>query len=129
MNVSKLFIVSLKDQMMVSNKTKDKRIIIALLLLIVICLPVFIYITHIKYLGFPDGHLTELDRAEKLLFNIFVIVSILFLLFSFYFGIIRMKIKSLFSFLRLFFFYICLLVIFYGIIFYLSTFLKNGAGG
>ena len=111
------------------HKNTGKTVLITLLFLIVICIPIFIYITYIQYLGFPDGHLTELDRTEKTLFNYFIIISILFIVISLYLGFIKVKIRSLFSLLMLFFSYIFILVIFYGISLYLSTILKDGVGG
>lgn len=32
-------------------------------------LPALLYISRIRFFGFPDGHLTELERAERLLFQ------------------------------------------------------------
>jgi len=37
-----------------------------------LALPALLYMGHFRYMGFPDGHLTELDRAEKLLFQVFL---------------------------------------------------------
>jgi hypothetical protein len=41
---------------------------------------------HLQFLGFPDGSLTELERAEKILFNVFICISISFGVYSFYLG-------------------------------------------
>ena len=40
----------------------------AALALLALALPALIYVLHIRWLGFPDGHLTEYDRAERLLY-------------------------------------------------------------
>jgi len=43
-----------------------------------ILIPFFIHYIHIQWLGFPDGHLTELDRFQKDMFPVFSTVSVLF---------------------------------------------------
>ena len=111
------------------QKTIAGKILISLLLLIVISIPVFIYITYIQYLGFPDGHLTELNQAEKIVFNCFAVVSILFALFLLYSWFVKLKIRPKKSLLLFFSLYLFVLTIFFGVVLYLQTILENGAGG
>lgn len=122
---------SRKDKriMVKPQKTTAEKVLISLLLLIVISIPVFIYVTYIKYLGFPDGHLTELNQAEKTVFNCFAVVSILFALFLLYSWFVKLKIRPKKSLLLFFSLYLFVLTIFFGVVLYLQTILENGAGG
>lgn len=56
-------------------------------LLCVVALTLTYYLTiEIRYAGFPDGHLTVLDRARLPLHKVFLFLSIIFASASAYFG-------------------------------------------
>jgi hypothetical protein len=89
------------------NKNKD---FVYLSSLFILAIAAYIYSKYIYMLGFPDGHLTELNRAEKILFSTFIYVSIFLSLVLFYigsidplFGIDRKIWLTLFSYLFLVF--------------------------
>ena len=54
--------------------------------LIIILFPFFIYQIHIRWLGFPDGHLTDLDQFKKNIFPVFSVINIFFGVSFLYFG-------------------------------------------
>jgi hypothetical protein len=65
---------------------KLKRLLAYFIGLISLILPVITYLTYIKWLGFPDGHFSELNLAEKNLFRVFALPSFALGLFSIYVG-------------------------------------------
>ena len=92
-------------------------------------LPVAIYVMYIQYLGFPDGHLTELERAERLLYWPFTAVSIIlgiFLHYSYWKTYINKTGRKLTIPVLLYF----LLLIVFGLIeYYFRLHLEHGTGG
>ena len=56
---------------------KIKPLQIAVLGFLVFLLPLLIYLLHIRWLGFPDGHLTEWDRFQERMFPFFVLINTL----------------------------------------------------
>ena len=48
-----------------------------------------------KSMGFPDGHLTELDRARRVLYSVVMLVSIIVAAAFFYFSVIFQRCHSL----------------------------------
>ncbi|MBN1898631.1 MAG: hypothetical protein JW827_07620 [Spirochaetes bacterium] len=105
------------------------RILAYFLGLVSLTLPVFIYQFYVKWLGFPDGYLTEFERAEKILYNIFIWPCFGFGLLFIYLGrtASRQKTnKKLVISISLFFFYIIVVII---VRYYLGLHLDAGAGG
>lgn len=94
-----------------------------------IALPFFVYLVHIRYLGFPDGYMTELDRAGKILYGIFSCLSAPIGFFFFYLGLSGSKqgVKGQLKIAILI--YMALIAITMIIRLLLSLFLDNGRGG
>lgn len=97
--------------------------------LIAILLPVYLYIVHIQYFGFPDGHLTELERAQKILFQCFLWPDLAMGGYFFYLCYIaskrKMESKLFFAAIG----YVCFIVILSCCNYILSTNLNHGIGG
>ena len=72
------------------NRTKP---ISTLLGLFSITLPIVIYQFYVKWLGFPDGYKTQLERAEKIFFDIYAWPSVAFGVFFIYLGWISSKVN------------------------------------
>jgi len=68
-----------------------KKFLLNIFSIISVFLPILYYFIHIKYLGFPDGHLTDLDKAQKCLYHFFLWPSIGF---GFVFAYLRWKVTS-----------------------------------
>ena len=80
-------------------------------------------------MGFPDGHLTELDRARKPLYKIFMLISFTFSPYFLYLGWISNKLvrnKHLLIFLLV---YLLLIVALVCVDYTLSLRFDNGVGG
>ena len=96
--------------------------------LIAITFPFLLYNLHIKWLGFPDGHLTGLESVIKIVFPVFsgfrVVFGILFLYFGWKFS---SKIKNVILFI--FALYLVMAVIFVLIFYNIGFNFENGTGG
>ena len=56
---------------------KHARLIAGALGILVLCSGVVVFITHIRWVGFPDGFVTVFEQYEKTLFQILVWESML----------------------------------------------------
>ncbi len=87
------------------------------------------YLFHyIKWMGFSDGHLTELGRAERVLFKPFIWIFALFAGFFIYLGITHNKEKT---YKKLFISVLILLWVISLLIFahyHLALYLEDGTG-
>ena len=79
--------------------------------------------------GFPDGHLTELDRAEQPVFYISSICSLLTGLFLLYLARFKKAVSANKTFYRTLILLFLVVLIIGGIDWYLSETLDNGVGG
>ncbi len=94
-----------------------------------LAVPVFLYITHIHYLGFPDGHMTDLERAEKPLFIVFVCLSIACAINFFFIGLsARMQDKKRQLLIAIIIYGVAVIVIIIARCI-LGSCLENGVGG
>ncbi len=59
--------------------------------LICLSLPVIVYKLHIKWLGFPDGSLTDIERVEKTLYQVLIWPAFALGLFFIYLGWMALK--------------------------------------
>lgn len=92
-------------------------------------LPAAGYLLFVRWLGFPDGHLTELERAERTMWRVFAPLSTatgLFALYRGYFAPGRRGRRSLWIAVGL---YALVLAAFLGIRHWLGLRLDDGAGG
>jgi hypothetical protein len=108
---------------------KLNRFISFFLGFISLTLPAFIYKFYIGWMGFPDGYITECERAEKILYRIFILPEIAFGLFFIYLGWTASKqriTRKLTASLALFILYLIVIIIVDG---YLRLHLDNGRGG
>ena len=107
---------------------KINRLAIYLGGFIIILSPFFIYQVHIKWLGFPDGHLTDLDQFQKNIFPIFSGISISFGVFYLYFGwkISSTNKKIILIFSAIYFLFLAALVLIH---YNIGSMFNNGTGG
>ena len=104
--------------------------ILTYILGIVACIVfVFIYLFYIRWLGFPDGYLSALDRAEKILFTAFMWFSLIAGLYFICLGLISSQ-QTLN--IRLYiglFFYLGVMIFVLVVDYYFRLNLDDGAGG
>ncbi|MBU1077208.1 MAG: hypothetical protein KKH98_07945 [Spirochaetes bacterium] len=97
--------------------------------LLSLTLPVIIYQLHIKWLGFPDGGLTEFERAENFLYRIFIWPGFALGLYFLYLGWTaskqKIKKKLVISICIFIFIIIATIIVDY----YFSLHFDNGGGG
>ena len=92
-------------------------------------LPAFVYELHIKWLGFPDGYRTELEQAEKNLYQIFIWPGFALGMFFIYLGWTASKgriNKRLVISISMFILYVIITII---VDYYLRLHLDKGTGG
>lgn len=65
---------------------ESKRIIAYLFGCAALAASLFVYLEYVYMLGFPDGHVTELGRAQRSLAYVFIAASVVFGLCFFYLG-------------------------------------------
>ncbi|MRI01378.1 hypothetical protein GH721_12620 [Kriegella sp. EG-1] len=106
----------------------NRKIFVYILIVFLILIAILLYL-NAEAKGFPDGHLTELDKAEKPLYYFTSILSFTVGLFFFYLT----KFKSNTYVKRFFFPTLVFLVIVFLLIgcldWYFITILDNGSGG
>jgi hypothetical protein len=96
--------------------------------LVAFALSVYAYFER-RFMGFPDGFLTELDRAERVLFDIFIWASILAGSWFFFLGWSVPREPEGKKLLVTIFFYIFFIVIFIIIDVYFHRHFVSGGGG
>lgn len=79
--------------------------------------------------GFPDGHLTELDRAERPLFNVLCFLLTISGLFLIYIAWFSKGQNRNVIFYKVTIFLILSVIVGYGLDMYLTSTLENGGGG
>jgi hypothetical protein len=82
-----------------------------------------------QFLGFPDGFLTEVNRAEKVLFGLFVGVSVLMSLWFVSLGWLASKRNVSRQLYTTLIFYSLIVVVVFGTDVYLRQRLGGGGGG
>lgn len=65
---------------------KSKRIIACSFGCAALAASLLVYLEYVYMLGFPDGHITELGRAQRSLAYVFIAASVVFGLCFFYLG-------------------------------------------
>lgn len=88
-------------------------------------LPVMLYFFYIRGFGFPDGYISELQRAEKILYRIIEIPGIITACCLFYFGK-KKEGRKIILFVFLYFALILLVVL---LDYYFRLHLDHGQGG
>jgi uncharacterized membrane protein len=73
---------------------KMNRNLSYLFVIISFAAPAFINVAYIRYLGFPDGYVTELEKAGRTLYYVFLCLSPVFGALFFYLGLSAVKQKS-----------------------------------
>ena len=96
---------------------------------IVLLVPAFVYVLHLHFLGFPDGHLTELERAEIILYKISIGPMIILGIYFCYLGFIANKQSIKKKLMISIFIYIILISVIIIIDFYLRLHFDHGIGG
>lgn len=89
----------------------------------------YCYLCYLYMLGFPDGHLTELERAEKSLFTSFIIFNIILSGGFFYLGRPRSPINSSKKVYFILLLYIMVTITVFSIDYYFRQHLEHGGGG
>lgn len=92
-------------------------------------LAVLLNVFYLQWFGFPDGHLTELERARVILYNIFTLLSIMLSLWYGYMGLKTTQSIAQRKLLTAIFIYIALLFFTGMSDYYLELHLDHGIGG
>ncbi len=91
--------------------------------------PVFVYLAYVQYLGFPDGYVTDLERAGRILYNFFLCISSALGIIFFYLGLSAAKQKTGRPLQISVIIYVALFAVIILVYFILCSFLDNGRGG
>lgn len=105
------------------------RLLACLLGLAALALSLYVYEEHIRLLGFPDGHVTELGAAEKKLAVVFIALSLLIGSYSLYLGTMTDRRKTAARLVVATGLYLLLLAGAAATDYYLQSQLDGGAGG
>lgn len=107
---------------------KRNRILAYLLGIIALITASFVFYT-LRFKGFPDGYLTELDRAERRLFSVYILVNIIAGLYCLYLGRIASEKRVGKRLLVVTLLYVILTAVIFVVDDYYILNLDNGIGG
>jgi hypothetical protein len=70
---------------------KSTRVVAYLLAVIALALSLLVYMNYVYMLGFPDGFITELGRAQRRLAYLFIAISMIFSAYFIYLGVVALQ--------------------------------------
>jgi hypothetical protein len=88
----------------------------------------FLVLLELKYVGFPDGYITEYGATLKILGSVFIVFSILYSIYFFYTAWRGFKNSNKQLYISIIL-YCTLVAIFIAVNYYLRLHLNNGVGG
>lgn len=107
---------------------KRKRLFTCFIICVAVVATFFSWL-ELRGMGFPDGHVTDLGKADKLLLRIFIMGNFVFVSWFAFVGFATRKNdngKQLYISSGCYLVFVLLLLCLH---FYLATFLNNGTGG